>query len=384
MRYLNPALRTLISVGAVAAVSAAAALIGMAPAAAVGARPRLGPSFNGTVFAVAYRGDTVYVGGSFSRVSAGGSSVARARLAAFSARTGKLLNWKPSVNGTVKALAVYGTSVYAAGTFGTVSGRRRDSLVRIDARSGAVGSFAHSVSGEAVTLAVGSGRLYVGGDFKAVDGARRGNLAAFSLRTGALDRRWTPRTDDRVYALAAARSRIYVGGNFHRVNRVPGSMRLAAVAASNGALVRGFRPRPPAIVRGIAVNRRAIFAATGGSGGRAVAYRTNGRVLWTHLFDGDAHAITTLGGIVYVGGHFDRACRTTSRITQKGCTAGYTPRVKLAALNARGALTRWNPRANGVVGVRALVPNTVRRQLGVGGEFTRIAGAARQRYAAFE
>jgi hypothetical protein len=382
MRYIRSVHRVIRVLGAVGAVGAVVAS-GVTPALAVSARPQSTPSFNGTVYAIAYRGDTVYVGGSFTSVTTRGKVVARQRLAAFNARTGVLLNWRPAANGTVKALAVSGGAVYAAGKFGTVSGVRRDSVARIDAVSGAVGSFSHSVSGEAVALAVGSGRLYLGGRFNAVDGSSRGNLAAFSLSSGALDGGWRPRADNRVDSLATYGARVYLGGTFHKVNGRNGSMRLTAVTASGGVLVLGFRPQPPAVVFALAVDPKGVYAATGGAGGRAIAYTTAGKVRWVHLFNGDAQAITTLSGITYVGGHFDTACKMPSTIKQLGCINGTVSRVKLAALDGRGQLTSWNPRANGVVGVRALATSGPRRQVAAGGEFTKIGGSNRERYASF-
>lgn len=355
--------------------------MGGAPAGAVSARPRPAPSFNGTVFAVAYRGNTVYVGGSFTTASSGGRTFTRRRLAAFDAGTGRLLPWSPPVSGTVKALAVSGSSVYLAGDFGSVGGRRRDAVAQVSALSGAVGSFSHSLSGEAAALSAGNGRLYVGGRFSAVDGARRASLAAFSLAGGALDHNWRPVADNRVEAIRAAGSRVYAGGDFHRVNGVRGASRLVALDAAGGGLIPGFRPRVPAVVYGIAADRRGVLVATGGAGGKAIAYTGGGAVRWAHLFNGDVHGITTVGGTTYVGGHFDTACRNRSRrVEQLGCIGGATARVKLAALDSAGNLTGWDPHANGIVGVRALATNG--DQVGAGGEFTAVGGAHRERFAA--
>ena len=56
-------------------------------------------------------GDTVYIGGSFTEViTQNGVAVARSRLAAINANTGKLTDWAPQVNRPVSALAVNGFS----------------------------------------------------------------------------------------------------------------------------------------------------------------------------------------------------------------------------------------------------------------------------------
>jgi hypothetical protein len=354
-----------------------------APAAAVSPRAQATPSFNSTVWSIAFRGDVVYVGGSFTTVTFRGRTFQRKRLAAFNARTGAVLPWQPTANGTVRALAVAGSAVYAAGDFDTVSRLRRDSVARIDASSGRVDRFAHRVSGQAATLAIGNGRVYVGGSFSTVDGVARRNLAAFSHRTGALDRSWRASTGGRVRSLAVTRSRVYLGGDFHQVNGSRAADRLAAVTTSSGALVTAFRPQAPATVMDLAVDARGVYTATGGPGGRAVGYSSSGAVRWTHLFDGDVHTIAVMGGVAYVGGHFDRSCRRTSTLRQLGCLGGYTSRVKLAALDGRGQLTGWNPRANGTIGTHALATYPARHRIAAGGAFTRVGGAGRERFALF-
>ncbi|MFB9359624.1 PQQ-binding-like beta-propeller repeat protein [Actinoplanes nipponensis] len=354
-----------------------------APAAAVRPRTQATPSFNGTVWAIAFRGDVVYVGGSFTAVTFRGRSFPRRRLAALDARTGAVLRWQPAADGTVRALAVAGSAVYAAGDFDTISGQRRGAIARIDASSGRPAGFAHRIAGRATTLAIGNGRVYVGGRFATVDGTARRNLAAFSHTTGALDRSWRPSAGGQVNALAATRGRVYLGGEFRRVNGARSADRLAAVGASTGALVRGFRAQAPATVLDVAVDARGVYTATGGMGGRAVGYTASGAVRWTHLFDGDVHTIAVMGGIAYVGGHFDRACRRTSTVRQLGCPAGYASRVKLAALDGRGRLTGWNPRANGTVGTHVLTTHPARHRIAAGGAFTRIGGAGRERFALF-
>jgi hypothetical protein len=367
--------------GAVAAVALAGT--GVAGAAVVGTSAHLSPQFNGSVYAIAYHGDTVYVGGSFTSAVIDGHLVHRDRLAAFDTRSGDLLDWAPTANDTVRALAVSDGSVYAGGDFTEVSGHRRDRLAEINGSSGAIGTFSHQVTGIPQALAVGNGKLYAGGSISRIDGSPRSRLAAFSLYDGAIDRGWQPTTDDTVHALAFAGNRVYLGGTFHRTDGTRSTLRLSAVDASTGALIRGFRPSPPAMVHSIAVDSHGVYAAMGGQGGRAAAYTTTGQTRWTRVFDGDVQGIAVLDGTAYVGGHFDHACTTARNGAQGTCSGGSQSRIKLAAVNGDGTLNGWAPQANGIVGVRTIVVDPVRRTVAVGGDFTTIGGKAQKRYAFF-
>ena len=341
------------------------------------------PSFNGTVLATAYSGSTLYVAGTFTAAIVKGKQVARSRFAAVNADTGALLPWAPQADGLVKALAVSGGYVYAAGDFGTVNGQKRDSLARLDAASGALHStFKHSVSGKPYALAAGNGKLYLGGAITAVNGQSRTRLAAFNLGTGALDATWKPAADDQVEALTFAGSRVYVGGKFHAIAGVRGYDRLAALNASTGKIDTGFKAKAGYIAYGISVTSSGVFAVHGGQGGRATAYSTAGAQRWSATFDGDGQAIVAVGDTVYVGGHFDKACRSARTGDHGVCLDGSDVRVKLAAFStSTGKLLPWTANANGIEGV--LTMSTLGGKVAAGGAFTTINGKSQKRLVQF-
>jgi hypothetical protein len=372
---------------AAAATAAVLAIASGAQAAVptVAQAPQKMPTFNGGVYAMAYDGDTIYLGGSFTQANSAGKKWNRAGLAAVNAQTGALLSWAPTANGTIEAMAVDPATndVYVGGAFSTINGTSRDSIAEIGS-TGVLGSFKHAIGGAPRVLTVGHGLLYLGGHITSVDSQARTNLAAFTLSTGALSTAWAPTADDDVYAITSDTNRVYIGGKFHKIDNVSGTGKLAAVNPTTGAHDATFKPSVGVLVYTVAVGPNGVFAAEGGQGGRAIEYSPAGVNMWTFTTDGDIQALTYLNGVVYVGGHFDNACKSASTGALGSCTDGSVSRVKLAAVDATsGVLTDWNPTGNGIHGVFTMASSTILASVAAGGEFTTIQGVSRGRFAQF-
>jgi hypothetical protein len=334
-------------------------------------------TFDGPVRAVTFFGPTVLVAGDFTHATVNGTTHSRARLAAFDGRTGYLYPWAPAANGPVLALAadVHTRTIFIAGNFHKINGTARNGLARLDF-SGALLPFNHSITGTPRALATSADRLYVAGSISAVDGRPVPDLAAFSLTTGGYDADFAAAPDGPVHAMLVDGSRLYLGGEFSRLNGDPGVARLAAVNTATGVRDTGFTAELNRRVLALAKGPQGVYAGLGGaSGGRTVALTRTGALRWQLYTDGDVQAVSYLAGVVYYGGHFDNVCGDADQDSQGSCLTTKTGRVKLAAAIAdSGALLPWNPQANGVIGVHAMAAHRFMGRLIAAGEFTTIGG----------
>jgi hypothetical protein len=151
----------------------------------------------GEVSALVRSGNTVYVGGSFSRRSGTRYVKLKPRkgkkrtrkiplyrhnLVTLDVRNGKLSKgFNPAVNGDVGALALSSSQLVLGGRFQLVSGRRRDGLAAVDPATGRpVRLFSPEPTGGNVgTLLADGARVYAGGDFSGFGLVPRANFAIF-------------------------------------------------------------------------------------------------------------------------------------------------------------------------------------------------------------
>lgn len=338
--------------------------------------PRATASFNDVVFAVAAAGNTIYVGGAFTRATDATGTVIRNHVAAVDANTGQLRAWNPNADGAVRALAVAGDDVYLGGAFAGVGGVAVPRIAKVSAATGNVRrGFVHRMSGTVRALVVDGGAVYAGGSFGSVDGQSRSRLAKFDALNGGLASGWRPSANGSVRTLAVASSgRILVGGNFTELDGRAGSGFLAALDGATGAVLRGFDAHIGYRVEALAVTTNAVFAAADGPGGHLRAFRRDGADLWDLPTDGGVQAVDVLDGTVYFGGHFDNACASARIGTTGSCHAGMLSRHKLAAASLAGETTPWAPQANSALGVLSVASVPASARLAVGGAFTRFGG----------
>src|SRR5512134_483232 len=201
------------------------------PAFALSPQPDTTWRINGKGLSLARLGDTIYVGGRFSRaISPDGASRRKAEsLAAFDMTSGAHIpRFSPDVTITgtltqaeVRALALSpdGSILYVGGRFDTVNGQPRENFAAVDASTGSlIGSFDVPVTGPVNTILVGPDRVYLGGHFRSVGSEPRDFLAAVTPGGSVLDA-WRPTPDNIVRDLTFAPDgqTIFVGGKYRAI-----------------------------------------------------------------------------------------------------------------------------------------------------------------------
>ncbi len=119
-------------------------------------------------YALEQAGSTMYVGGQFGAVLAGGSTVVRNNVVAFDATTGALsTTFAPVVNGNVWAIRASGTAVYIAGEFTSVNGVARRGAAKLNAADGRLDLNwkAPWASGKGKDMQIVAGRVIISGTF---------------------------------------------------------------------------------------------------------------------------------------------------------------------------------------------------------------------------
>jgi hypothetical protein len=355
---------------------------------AISSTPASSWQTNGRVRAIAVAAGKIFIGGDFTSVRAPGASsggVARNHLAAFSLKTGALMPWNPRANGTVTALRVNpaGTTIYVGGGFTTLGGKPRAHIGAVTTSRSTIRKWHASTNGTVYGIAVSSTRVYFGGSFTKVRGVNRTRLAAVGTGSTAPLAAWRANPNSTVRALTISPSgkRVFVGGDFTRVN---GRAHVHLIAVFTAGGLSTFRAHPSWPVTALRNNAKTLVVGGAGNGGHVAAYvSASGVRRWFAVTDGDVQGVALLGSVVIVGGHFNNYCVGGTGTGNPLVCNNPTPRRKLLSLSlGSGALGAWDPDVVGsTIGVSAVA---AANGVEAGGAFTKVHGVNQQGFARFK
>lgn len=329
------------------------------------------PQADGAVSALMIRDSQLYVGGGFTAI--GGSP--RRSIARLSIEAGALADpaFDPSVDSSVRALAIIGDGTIAAGgLFTRVGDTLQLAMTRLSDTGVPIGvTDAESVGRVDSLLPLSNGEVVVGGYFQKADGLARGHL--LKLRAdGQIDPDWQPWSNAPVVAMARAPDGgVLIGGHFTFVNELPRAYLAKLESSGAGAVVPDWHPVASDRVLAMTTSPNAVFV--GGEFNRIdgverhrlarLAFDGTLDPAWSPTADAPVHALFSSATAVYAGGDFTMVDgNARNRL------------VRLAAGGEGVVDPAWNPGAD--ARVSTLVADNQARVY-AGGSFTAIAGTAR-------
>ena len=359
---------------------ASGALVAVDPATGTATLPPL--LVDGTVYAIVPDGSGgIYVGGVFEHVQ-GQARVNAARIAG----DGTLLPWNPSATGgEVRAITRIGSTVYLGGSFSQVGGTGRMHLAAVDTTGGALVAWNPGANATVYALQAQNGLVYVAGDFTGIASTGRNRACALDPTTG-IASAWNPNSNGPVYAMfirydaVALTLTAYLGGAFTAIG---GQARtnLATVDATVGAptfsQASAFAPAPNGQINSMRVVGNTIPVLYVGGAFTTIAGQPRNRVAsfngstlnaWNPNADATVEAVHLSGSTLYLGGRFS--------------TLGGVPRERTGAVNSSGTATTnaWDAVPWGTAYVFA----TSGSNLWMGGDFPGAGGQVRRNLAAID
>jgi len=286
---------------------------------------------DGTIKAIACSGNTVYIGGAFATVgpcTGGGVPLLAA--------TGKPIHGFPRVDGSVYAAVPDGEGGwFIGGLFDAIAGIGHNSLAHLLADGRVAAWDPHLPSGQnnIFALALSGHTLYVAGGFYKPGARSTTALAAVDTRTGAF-LPWDPQVHGWAFCLVVTDSTIFVGGD---VFDAGGQQRdLLAAVDRRTAAVRPWKPSANMFVDAMAVIGNTVYVAgefTSINGWQrnhlaALDAQSGALLAWAPEPDGNVNTLVLDRNGLLVGGQFSNV--------------GGSPRRSIALLDpATGAATPW-------------------------------------------
>jgi len=372
---------------------------------------------NGAAYKSAEANGMLYVGGSFTSVTAAAGTTptgtfTRNHILAFNAATGSIsTSFAPNVNGDVWAIVPSGTSLYIGGSFSSVNGVARRGLAKIDATTGAVDTSFNAAltSGNVTEAALVSGRLIISGTFPkkilAVNPASGANTGYINVAvTGSVASNAGPVEVYR-FAVNPAGTKLVGVGNFTTVGGATHYRAFMLDLGSTAASVSAWRYTPlqqmcaasslPDYMRDVDFSPDGsyfVFVSTGfvplsGQVGIALcdaasrfetANLSPARPTWINYTGGDTlHSVAVTDQAVYVQGH-QRWLNNPQGRDNAG--PGAVSRPGIGAIDpTTGLALSWNPTKDRGVGGKDLLVTA--RGLWVASDTAHIGHETRMRIA---
>ncbi len=167
------------------------------------------------VYSLAVSNDHVYIGGNLGSLNGvpTGSLVAVSK----GQRGDIVANAAPTISGYVMHLALTDTKLYMGGFFQLTAGGNGVSVAAVELSSGKLLDWKPTINGIAVfSLAATNQHVYVGGQFQSIDGTPRLNVASFDA-SGVLEN-WNPLVNNSVSGITLYKQTIYLSGRFTQIN----------------------------------------------------------------------------------------------------------------------------------------------------------------------
>jgi hypothetical protein len=267
-----------------------------------------GVTGHGSVYALAVSGTTVYVAGSFGYAGGGAAN----NIAKWDGTRWSALG--TGMTSTVYALAVAGTTLYAGGEFSTAGGVAANRVAKWNGTAwSALGSGTTNGTNAAVyALATLGTSVYVGGTFTTAGGLAANRIAKWDGTTwSTLGTGTTNGLSGGAYALAASGTDLYVGGGF----ATAGGVTVNSIARWDGTSWNSLGPGTAAgvnnTVRAISIQGTNVYVGgffTQAGGARAARIAKWNGSTWSPLGTGLNAAVRGLaagpGALLYVGGVF--------------------------------------------------------------------------------
>ncbi len=358
--------------------------------------------------AIAVSGNTVAVGGRFTRVTQNGQTYNRKNLVLFDANTGQVRNTNLDANNRIWAAAASGGWIYVGGQFSSIGGVAKRSIARINATTGQVDpGFTSAVRGRVNVLVVAKNRLYVGGSFGAklvaLDLVTGRNTGTFNLNiAGQLPNSWGTVTIQGM-SVNPQGTRLVATGNFMTVaGQARSRLFVADVSGTQATLDPWYysrfaspcsstHPRRIAYLHGVDFSPDGVHfsvAATGQISRPGDRYATVcdgvGRFSlqnpnapqWINYTGGDSvWAVSDTGSAVYTQGHFQWLDNPFGWASRDG--GGAARRLGIGAIDpSTGRALPWAPAKRAQIGGRALVATSA--GLWVGSDSVQFGGEPRR------